>query len=65
MSRAVVGGVGRLATFKQAEFEIQGKVQGVFFRKHTKAKADTLGIVGWVANTESGAFERCPLGCKA
>lgn len=38
-------------------FEIKGKVQGVFFRKHTKAKADELGVCGWVRNTKRGTVE--------
>ena len=33
------------------KFEIFGKVQGVYFRKYTKEKADTIGIRGWVKNT--------------
>ena len=33
------------------KYEIFGKVQGVFFRKYTKKKADSLGIRGWVKNT--------------
>ena len=32
-------------------YEVSGKVQGVFFRKCTKRKADELGLVGWVQNT--------------
>jgi acylphosphatase len=31
-------------------FQVFGKVQGVFFRKHTLAKASDLGLVGWVKN---------------
>lgn len=34
------------------DFEVFGKVQKVFFRKHTKNKADELGLVGWVKNTK-------------
>mmetsp|Transcript_19093 Transcript_19093/g.48172 ORF Transcript_19093/g.48172 Transcript_19093/m.48172 type:complete len:213 (-) Transcript_19093:157-795(-) len=37
-----------------AEFEIFGKVQGVYFRNHTKQYADKLGIVGWIMNTDRG-----------
>jgi acylphosphatase len=33
---------------------IRGKVQGVFFRQHTKAKADTLNINGFVRNESDG-----------
>lgn len=33
------------------EFEVYGRVQGVFFRKHTKMQADQLGVTGWCQNT--------------
>ena len=36
------------------EFEIHGKVQGVFFRKYTKKQADKLKLTGWVMNTKKG-----------
>ena len=32
-------------------FEVFGKVQGVFFRKHTQKEATKLGLSGWVMNT--------------
>lgn len=32
---------------------IYGQVQGVFFRRQTKAMADSLGLVGWVRNRQS------------
>ena len=32
------------------QFEVWGKVQGVFFRKYTKQKADEYGVVGWIRN---------------
>lgn len=32
-------------------FEIQGLVQGVYFRKYTQLEARRLGLSGWVANT--------------
>jgi acylphosphatase len=35
-------------------FEVQGKVQGVFFRVHTKQKADELRVLGWVENHADG-----------
>ncbi|KAI8486819.1 hypothetical protein Bbelb_353270 [Branchiostoma belcheri] len=38
---------GRLVS---VDYEIFGKVQGVFFRKNTKRTADRLGLVGWVKN---------------
>lgn len=36
---------------------IRGLVQGVFFRDQTKAKADALGIAGWVRNADDGSVE--------
>lgn len=33
------------------EFEVFGKVQGVFFRKYTKKQADQLNLSGWCENT--------------
>lgn len=36
------------------QFEVHGKVQGVFFRKYTKIEADKLGVKGWCLNTERG-----------
>ncbi len=33
---------------------ISGKVQGVFFRAHTREKAEELGVTGWVANEADG-----------
>ncbi|XP_046443297.1 acylphosphatase-1-like [Daphnia pulex] len=39
------------------EFEIFGKVQGVFFRKCTRDQGSKLGLKGWCRNTESGTVE--------
>lgn len=36
------------------DFEVFGKVQGVYFRKHTQRKATELGLKGWVMNTAQG-----------
>lgn len=33
------------------EFEVFGRVQGVFFRKYTKQQADQLSLTGWCQNT--------------
>lgn len=35
--------------------EVTGKVQGVFFRKHTKLRAEELGVHGWVRNMPDGS----------
>merc|ERR1712179_551862 len=39
------------------DFEIWGRVQGVFFRKFTYEKAKSLGLKGWVRNTRDGTVE--------
>lgn len=39
------------------EFEVFGKVQGVFFRKYTKKQADALNLTGWCMNTRSGTVK--------
>merc|ERR1712105_32934 len=36
------------------DYEVFGKVQGVFFRKFTNEKAQSLGLRGWVKNTRDG-----------
>mgnify|MGYP006305840209 FL=1 len=36
---------------------MSGGVQGVFFRKHTKLKSDSLGLTGWVKNLPDGRVE--------
>jgi len=44
---------------------IFGKVQGVWYRASTKQKADELGIIGWVRNTDDGCVEAVFEGEKA
>lgn len=36
---------------------VSGRVQGVFFRKATKQKADALGVFGTVTNRDDGCVE--------
>lgn len=36
------------------KFEVFGKVQKVYFRKHTEAEAQRLGLRGWCQNTDHG-----------
>lgn len=35
--------------------KVKGKVQGVFYRSSTQAKARELGLSGWVRNEEDGS----------
>ncbi len=41
-----------------------GKVQGVFFRRSARIKADELGIVGWVKNRDDGGVEALAQGTR-
>jgi acylphosphatase len=38
-------------------FRVSGRVQGVFFRASTQAKALDLGLTGWVRNCADGDVE--------
>jgi len=42
---------------KTVHVYIKGKVQGVWFRSHTKQQAEILGIHGWVRNVRDGRVE--------
>lgn len=42
---------------KRVHIWISGKVQGVFFRHHTKKLALELGVNGWVKNLPDGRVE--------
>ncbi|XP_039088228.1 acylphosphatase-1 isoform X1 [Hyaena hyaena] len=44
-------------TLLSVDYEIFGKVQGVFFRKYTQAEGKKLGLVGWVQNTDQGTVQ--------
>ncbi|MEM3588072.1 MAG: acylphosphatase [Candidatus Jordarchaeaceae archaeon] len=41
----------------RAHVFVSGRVQGVFFRDHTKNAADRLGVSGWVKNLSDGRVE--------
>ena len=48
-----------MATVKllHLEFEVFGRVQGVFFRKYTQQKAKSINVRGWIRNTEKRTVE--------
>ncbi|KAL1462504.1 hypothetical protein WDU94_014334 [Cyamophila willieti] len=43
-----------VACIKRTDFEVFGKVQRVYFRKHTQITAKSLNLRGWVQNTPRG-----------
>ena len=43
-------------------FEVFGKVQGVFFRKYTQAKARELDLAGWCLNTDRKSVQGAACG---
>ncbi len=42
---------------KRGHVIISGRVQGVYFRSHTRNKALELGLSGWVSNLDDGRVE--------
>ena len=41
----------------RARVRIKGHVQGVFFRAEARARAESLGLAGWIRNAEDGSVE--------
>ena len=44
------------------KIEVIGNVQGVYFRKNTKEKADDLSLTGWVKNINKNMVIVCAEG---
>ena len=51
ISRSSDNNTDRSMSLIAVQFEVFGRVQGVFFRKFTNEKALSLGLRGWVKNT--------------
>ncbi|EEQ97935.1 Acylphosphatase-2, putative [Perkinsus marinus ATCC 50983] len=47
------------SAFSRVEFEVFGKVQGVFFRRDAALEAERLGLHGWCMNTPAGTVDGC------
>ncbi|ODC03586.1 hypothetical protein BFW38_08550 [Terasakiispira papahanaumokuakeensis] len=41
----------------QVKARVRGRVQGVWFRKHTQQTALRLGLDGWAVNCDDGSVE--------
>ena len=37
--------------------QVRGRVQGVFFRAKARARAESLGLAGWIRNLPDGRVE--------
>ena len=37
--------------------QVRGRVQGVFFRAEARARAESLGVAGWIRNLPDGSVE--------
>jgi acylphosphatase len=50
---------------ERLHLRITGRVQGVFYRASTEAKARELGLAGWVRNCIDGSVEAVSEGPRA
>lgn len=42
---------------KRVRLRVRGRVQGVWYRASTRARAEELGLRGWVRNRRDGSVE--------
>jgi acylphosphatase len=41
----------------RVRLRVRGRVQGVFFRAEARARAESLGVSGWIRNADDGTVE--------
>jgi acylphosphatase len=41
---------------RRVRVRIRGRVQGVFFRAEARARAESLGLAGWIRNEPDGSI---------
>jgi acylphosphatase len=44
-------------TRTRVRVRVRGHVQGVFFRAEARARAESLGLAGWIRNAPDGSVE--------
>ncbi|MGB2876255.1 MAG: acylphosphatase [Gaiellaceae bacterium] len=44
-------------TRTRVHLRLGGRVQGVFFRAEAQARAESLGVAGWIKNAPDGSVE--------
>lgn len=49
---------------KEVLIQVQGLVQGVFYRASIKKRANELGLTGWIKNNSDGTVTVCAKGEK-
>jgi len=48
--------MGGVVPLVSVDFEVFGKVQGIYFTKHCREYADQLQLTGWVKNSKRGTI---------
>ncbi|XP_017083724.1 acylphosphatase-2 [Drosophila eugracilis] len=56
-TNGIMAGSNAVKQLFACNFEVFGRVQGVFFRKYTEQTANNLGVRGWCMNTRDGTVK--------